>query len=393
MNNLEYFLFAINSIKRKKIKNLLTIVSIAVGVLSITIINVISSTGTSIIENELTTLGINGISISYNNSAEFLNNEDLAAVRAVKDVENAMPILMGQGRISANKKLTTGVFWGIDTEAEQTISIQIINGRDFNPYDVLSSQKVCVLDEDTAKNIYGRTNIIGKDIYLQINSKEQKYKIIGIAKADSSILQNVVGQYIPCVVYMPYTTLQDALSSEKLNQIAVIANGNENTVAEKITNILNIKNNSQNIKYENLSSQRDKLSNTLSVITTVLSLIGSISLFVAGIGTMTAMISGVNERTKEIGIKKAIGASRKNIAKEFLAESILLSMIGCIVGTMFTLLLVKITSVIFGINLIVNTKTIISMALISLGCGLIFGVYPAVTASKLNPSDALSNER
>lgn len=393
MSNLEYFLFAINSIKRKKIKNLLTIISISVGIISITIISIISSTGTNLIENELNTLGINGISISYNNSTEFLDNDDLDTIRTIKNVENAMPILMSQGKISVNGSLPTGIFWGIDTQGEQTISIKIISGRYFNPFDVLQSQKVCILDEDTAINIYGRTNVIGKEIYLVINSKEQKFKIIGIAKADSSLLQNVVGQYIPCVVYLPYTTLQTALSNERLNQIAVIPNGNDNAVAEKIVNVLNSKNNSQNIKYENLSNQREKLSNTLSVITTVLSLIGSISLIVAGIGTMTAMISGVTERTKEIGIKKSIGASKKNIAKEFLAESILLSMFGCIIGIVTTYLLIKISDAFFDINLIIDTKIIIKMALVSLCCGLIFGVYPAIAASKLNPADALSNER
>lgn len=393
VSDLEYFLFAINSIKRKKVKNLLTIISISVGIISITIISIISSTGTNIIENELNTLGINGISISYNNSTEFLDNDDLNTIRSINNVENAMPILMSQGKISINGSMPTGIFWGIDTQGEQTISIKIISGRDFNPFDVLQAQKVCVLDEDTAINIYGRTNVIGKEIYLVINSKEQKFKIIGIAKADSSLLQNVVGQYIPCVVYLPYTTLQSTLSNERLNQIAVIPNGNDNAIAEKIVNVLNSKNNSQNIKYENLSNQREKLSNTLSVITTVLSLIGSISLIVAGIGTMTAMISGVTERTKEIGIKKSIGASKKNIAKEFLAESILLSMFGCIIGIATTYFLIKISGLIFDINLVIDTKIIVKMALVSLCCGLIFGVYPAISASKLNPADALSNER
>ena len=149
---------------------------------------------------------------------------------------------------------------------------------------------------------------------------------------------------------------------------------------------------STNLKIEDLNKQRGTLNNLLNIITVVLKLIGGISLIVSGIGIMTIMLVTVNEKTKEIGIKKAIGARKSNILFEFIFESAFISGIGGLLGVILMLVAIFIAKIFFAMTIAINFKMVGFTLLISILCGVIFGVYPAIKASSLKPIDALRNE-
>ena len=131
---------------------------------------------------------------------------------------------------------------------------------------------------------------------------------------------------------------------------------------------------------------------TLDIVSNSLSVIGIISLFVSGLGTMTVMLFSVSERTKEIGIKKSIGAKGRDIVKEFIIETLLLSITGAIIGITISFIIIFLAQNIFNVNLYISLKQIVTVIIVSFIFGIVFGIYPAIHASKLNPVDALRRE-
>ena len=142
----------------------------------------------------------------------------------------------------------------------------------------------------------------------------------------------------------------------------------------------------------NLAKQKDGLKNILNIVTVILSAVGAISLLVASLSIMTVMLVSVNERTREIGIKKSIGARRNTILLEFMLEAVFISLIGCLVGAAAGNIISYIGASLFGIALKVRIDIMLTAMLFSLISGVLFGVYPAAKASNLNPVEALRQE-
>ena len=145
-------------------------------------------------------------------------------------------------------------------------------------------------------------------------------------------------------------------------------------------------------RIQNVAAQKEQLEKILQIVTNLLSLIGGVSLIVAGIGVMTVMLSSVSERTKEIGIKKSIGASGKNIMVEFLLESLLLTVSGCVLGILFGSLLAWLGCMLLGADYLSNSKICLQTLFFSLLIGIVFGVYPSWQAAKMDPVEALRQE-
>ena len=238
-------------------------------------------------------------------------------------------------------------------------------------------------------------NIIGKKIQISCNGTLEEFEVIGIIKTGSGLLQNFMGNYIPTFIYVPYTTFQRSLGRESFDQIVVkVKEGSDLEEAGKqIVASLEQYNSVQNaFAANNLAKQRDDLSNMLEIITLILTAVGAISLLVASLSIMTVMLVSVNERTREIGIKKAIGASRSSIMVEFLFEAVLISLIGCLTGLLLGYAISASGATLMEITFPLNSKTILPSVVFSLVTGIVFGVYPAYKASKLAPVDALRME-
>ena len=202
----------------------------------------------------------------------------------------------------------------------------------------------------------------------------------------------MMGSYIPNFVYIPYSTMQNNMGSSNFSQIAVrIKDNYDNEAAGK--NIIKTMERNANISgaysFMNMAQQKENIDNIINIFSIVLTAVGVISLFVAGLSIMNVMLVAVSERTREIGIKKALGASRKIIVMEFLAESVILTLIGAAFGIILGIIISWAGVLSLGLIFVMRVGIIIEIVVFSLIVGVIFGIYPALKASKLKPVEAL----
>ncbi|MDP4120181.1 MAG: ABC transporter permease [Bacillota bacterium] len=395
---IDSFRCAIRSVGRKRGRTLLTMMGIMIGVTSVIIISNISNCGTAAVCNELDGLGMGGIDISTNangyNTPE-LSADELGIVRSVKGVKKAMPLMVINSKVDYRGISSDSIVWGVDSSAKSIVSLNLLYGRFINDMDVNLSSKVCMVDQEFARNVYHRDNIVGKKISISSDQLNDQYEVIGVLKTGSGLLQNVMGNYIPNFIYAPYTTIQEAIGSSNYQQIIVRTDGVSNTdqVEKTIKTVLNQNaNTTDGYDATNLAKQKDLLANLLNIVTMILSAVSTISLLVAGLSIMTVMLVSVNERTREIGIKKSIGAKKSAILTEFLLEAAFISLIGCIIGIVFGTLISWIGASFFHIAFSMRYDIMIYVSIMSMATGLIFGVYPAFKAANLKPVDALRSE-
>lgn len=390
---LDIFALSFRNIFRKGIRTTLTILGIAVGVASVMLINTISDVGIKTVNAELDSLGLNGISVSGDKAT--ITNDDLKIIKNQSGVTNAMPILTTQSKAKQNDISQQVMVWGVDSGVKQVISIEVLYGRAFNEYDIQAKENICLIDETLAKKLFKRQNVIGKSINIYVGNAYENFEIIGITASGSGILQSIMGNMVPNFCYIPYTTFQQSTGSDELYQIAVKVNDDSLTknVSANIKSVLdNEKGINNSVKTGDLASSRSTLTGLLDTITVIFLIVGIISLFVAGLGIMTIMLVSVNERTREIGIKKAIGASFFNIMSEFMFEALTISLIGSIIGSALGFIIIKLGGMIFNLSISILPYNVLLAVGGAVTVGVLFGVYPAYKGAKMKVVDALRYE-
>ena len=395
---MEWIKLAVRSLIRKGTRSFLTVLSIAVGVSSVVLISSIGAVGTESVRQEINGFGIGSLSLTADPTAENavpLQNEHLFFLRSLSAVEQAVPVLSLKSTAQMAGKTDDVICWGIDAEKNQIIDLTLLDGRGLRQDDISRRKRVCLVDKSTAQRFYSRTNITGKHITLQFSDRAEQFEVIGVVDSGGNIMQNIVGEMVPGFVYLPYTALQDCSGSEMLDQIAVTLSEPDNSseIQDRILRLLESAEKKEGtFRIQNVAAQKEQLEKILQIVTNLLSLIGGVSLIVAGIGVMTVMLSSVSERTKEIGIKKSIGASGKNIMMEFLLESLLLTVSGCVLGILFGSLLAWLGCMLLGADYLSNSKICLQTLFFSLLIGIVFGVYPSLQAAKMDPVEALRQE-
>ena len=296
--------------------------------------------------------------------------------------------------LSSFGKSENSIIWGIDSNAKDIVSLKTVYGRDISRTDIVNNACVCVVDQTFARNMFGKDNAVGHMITLTIKGNTQDFKIAGVIKTGSGLLQSAMGSYVPNFIYVPYTTVQHLTGAASYNQIITKADSCTDLsvlsrAIEKKLTALNSES-KESYKITNLAKQKESLTNILSIVTSILSAVSAVSLIVAGLSIMTVMLVSVGERKREIGIKKAIGAGRAVIVREFLSEALILSFTGCILGAVMSFFMVLAGGMLMNnSSLSADLKTVIVTCIISLLSGVVFGVYPALKASKLNPANSL----
>lgn len=386
----------LNCLTYKKIRTTLTILSIAIGVFSVVVITAIANIGKSAINYELDSLGIGGVIISPTNPSTLsIVSADLDTVRDLSSVEAATPVMMNVSTGIVKNNGSDIALWGVNSDASKVIRLELLHGRLINENDVSSCANVCVIDSALALNNYKRENIVGKNIRILVGSTYETFEVVGIAKSGGNVLQSLVGNYIPNFVYIPYTTMQTYDYSMKIENLAVkfFTNTDLDKSANNLISTLESKNSvTDAYKFENLSQQKDTLNNMLDIITSVLTAIGFVSIIVAGISIMTVMMVAVSERTREIGIKKAIGAGKLQIMLEFITESLIISLIGSMLGGLLGQIVACVGAYLVGSSVGFDFSIVIACVIGALIISAVFGIYPAYTAAKMKPVDALKFE-
>ena len=219
---LELISSAFSNLKGKLARTILTLLGVAIGVSSVIIVSSISETGTNVLMNEFDSLGLSGLTISTDvDQSVKLGEKELQVIKNNTYVAEASPLIMQSGEIGTNKTKTEGMLCGIAENAAEIVSVTALYGRTITQADVASYAKVCLVDEKLANTLYKRDNIIGKNVTIYYNGKQEEFLVIGISKTGGGLLQNVIGDYMPSLIYIPYTTMQELAGRDTFDQVAI----------------------------------------------------------------------------------------------------------------------------------------------------------------------------
>jgi putative ABC transport system permease protein len=275
-------------------------------------------------------------------------------------------------------------------------NFEVLHGRFINEKDILTGKNVILIDDISAKILFGYEDCTGKTVKIGSSVSMANATIIGVYRNVGGAFAEAFSDDMPVFVYMPITYAEKIFSNDfNINEIEVSIT--DSSVSEKaaagIVRLLETNHHNRgNYKAENMMKQLDKVDKILNIFTAVIGSIAGISLIVGGIGVMNIMLVSVTERTREIGIRKSIGATRKNILIQFLIEAIIIALIGGIIGMMIGILMGFAIGAVLKITPGISILTIITAFLFSSAVGIFFGLYPANKASKLDPIEALRYE-
>lgn len=366
-------------------RSFLTVCGIAVGVFAVVVISAVGDIGENLVDGKLKSMGMESIIVSSQNGG--LQENDVEQLKNIDFVENAMPLMsVTLKQIMPDDNETDRMLWGVDENADEVIELKVVSGRKINAGDLVSHSKVCMIDRDVAEETYGTADITGMKITLGFGNMSEEFEAVGVVDNGVSMLQSSLGGSIPSFVYIPHTTFSDISKRDGFDVIAVKAQANINTeksIEKKLSDNL------RTVEVSNLLTQKKQLTSLMKVVSCSMTAVAGISVIISGISSMTSMMSAVNERTREIGIKKAIGARKTDIISEFLGESLLISVSGGVFGGGLGILTVIIGCILFDIDVYINPVSVLSVIIFSTVTGVIFGIVPALKASSLNPVVAI----
>jgi putative ABC transport system permease protein len=328
---------------------------------------------------------------------EFTEEDIDAILEKVPHVKAVTPDWGFNGSFTGRK----GTFSGTATMGmpglEYASSDPIIKGRYFNDNDYYSANKVCVITESSARQLFGTTNVIGMTMEMNMYGISQDFTIIGIRQDNASMFSSMLGTD-SISMECPLTVVSDSYGfTVTINDLLIISDGAEyaTEVAEKSVRLMENRHGVRGksaIEVENFNDYMSQISQILGYITIFVVFVAAISLLVGGIGVMNIMLVSVTERTREIGIRKALGARTGSILLQFLAESALISLLGGMIGIILGVFGAVGVCSLLGFTASVNAVTVLGASVFSSAVGIFFGIYPARKAARLSPIEALRHE-
>ncbi|MBO4231792.1 MAG: ABC transporter permease [Bacteroidales bacterium] len=406
MNILNLIKIAIKALLRNKSRAILTMLGIVIGIASVIAMVSLGQSSTLSVKNQLSSMGSNMIMIMPSNqmrggvnlgfaSAKSLNERDLKSIRAnARYVAAITPMVNSSAQLVFGSNNHPGSIQGVDACYLDIRKYELESGIMFDETDVKKFAKVCVIGKTVAKELFTNgENPIGQTVRFGTIPM----KVIGILKSKG---QNQMGQDQDDVVLAPYTTIQKrfmAITHYNMLFASALSEEQSEMAATEITYILRSTHGIANGAEDDFEIRtQEELLTTMSsitgLLTILLSAIAAISLVVGGIGIMNIMYVTVTERTKEIGLRMSIGAQNRDIMMQFLAESVILSLIGGVVGIIFGLLLSYAGCTLLKWPYVVSQTAIALSFLVCAATGIFFGWYPAKKAANLDPINALRYE-
>ncbi|MCX7710622.1 MAG: ABC transporter permease [Clostridia bacterium] len=402
MNLFENIKMAYDSIIANKMRSFLTMLGIIIGISSVITIVSLGQGGQKSITGEFEKIGASSVIIRVNSekaaASDYISTEDIRQLKEkVPYIKYASPTIQKQGNARSETNTKKAVLTGGNSDLKNIENLEMLYGRFFSESEVLQGSSIAVIDDASAKSLFGLTDATGKKISIGPQGAGKQVTVIGISKSQLGIFGGN-NENIPAFVYVPFSFLQALYGTSFLTDSVTITATNKNDIELAGTAAVNLlesrhANRGREVyKADNFMKQLDQVNNILGIFTAFIGAVAAISLIVGGIGVMNIMLVSVTERTREIGIRKAIGARTRTILAQFLTESVIISLIGGILGLLTGLLAAYAIGRFAKITPSLSLTMIVLVVLFSSAVGIFFGIYPARKAARLDPIEALRYE-
>nr|WP_306461247.1 ABC transporter permease [Bacillus wiedmannii] len=387
MNGLQTFKMALKSIRANKIRAFLTMLGIIIGVSSVIVMVAIGQGSTKEVQDQIGNLGTNVLTVTITDSGATFKETDAKQIQDIDGIKAIAPTVSGRVTVKHEKMNTQVSMIGTTSSYLDVRDLKLQSGRFIADLDQGNHSKIVVLGSDTAQTLFGLGDPVGNSVKVNGTS----YKVVGVLESVGSSL----GTSGDSTIIVPLSTGQRLAATTNVGTTYVkVENENMiNFISSRIEGTMHsIVGDTDSYS---VSSPKDLMETASSVNDTMTLMLGgsaAISLIVGGIGIMNIMLVSVSERTKEIGIRKAIGAKRKNILLQFLIEAVVLSSLGGIIGIGIGVISAQIFTLATGTTIAYSMPVMLLSFVFSLLVGVVFGVFPANKASKLDPIQALRYE-
>lgn len=399
---MENIRLAASSIRANKMRSFLTMLGMIIGISSVIAIVSLGDTMRGVVANEYKNVGLGLAYVYINSQDEYLGENELFTQDEADRLKEAMGDSLSyvgfnqstRTDLSVGRRSSKINVTGLAENPTAMKNLNIIYGRMLNDEDVQKKRHHIILQKETAMNMFGTENAVGKTVKIKLNDDMEEFLVVGVYQnTDSALMKALQGGSMQAA-YVPESLLVSEDSQMWSLYMIVSDTSQMNMMKERIVSYISRTKNvdRQSVFMSSASEEMGMIDSMLGSLSAVVGAIAAISLVVGGIGIMNIMLVSVTERTREIGIRKALGAKTRDILIQFLVEAAMISAAGGMIGTALGISVVAIGGMAFGIATVVKFQVILIAVAFSAMVGLGFGLYPAKKAAKADPVIALRYE-
>ena len=402
----EYIKMAVQNIRANKGRSFLTMLGIIIGIASIIAIVSIGEGTKNQMNSEIDGIGGGQIAVSVSNDAitesEFITAEDVQAVREIDTIEGVNVSESYDGETVTGKGNFSIMLTAEGPDAKLLNNSEMKYGNYFGENEIEEGKNVCVISDADAKRLFGTDDVVGMNLDITCYDSSKSFRIMGVTtQKENGTFVSYTYDGMPVTVNIPYSSMEDlAGAADEFYSLTIQGDKtlDSQIIADQVVHVLEKRHQCAGEEYFQVQSFQDvmqSMNEMLGMVTAFISFVAGISLLVGGIGVMNIMLVSVTERTREIGIRKSLGAKTSSIMLQFLAEAAILTVIGGLIGIILGILaaygICSVISGSIGMTIIpgISPTVIFVATLFSCAVGVFFGIYPAKKAARLSPIEAL----